>query len=167
MDECCPVKKVWGSIDPDMDGWYVNVGKKNPQSLPWRCNNGCIYVKKTNMMGMKYCFADSMTSQSYCDAMDDGEEPVDMGSGNGYGSGYPSGGGDGSGSGYPSGGEDPVDMGSGASGEGSEDPVDMGSGGSGEGSEDPVDMGSGGSGMGSEDPVDMGSGGSGEGSEDP
>merc|ERR1711936_114385 len=58
MDECCPVKKVWGSIDPDMDGWYVNVGKKNPQSLPWRCNNGCIYVKKTNMMGMKYCFAD-------------------------------------------------------------------------------------------------------------
>merc|ERR1711970_359053 len=111
--ECCPVKKVWGSMDPEMDGWYVNVGKKNPQYLPWRCNSPCIYTKKENMMGMQYCFADSMTSQSYCDAMDDdGEEPVDMGSGSGYGEGS----------------EDPVDMGSGGSGMGSEDPVGMGSG---------------------------------------
>merc|ERR1719369_1056769 len=94
--ECCPMKKIWGSMDPAMDGWYVNVGKKNPQYLPWRCNSPCIYTKKGNKKDMQYCFANSMTSQSYCDAMDDGEEPVDMGSG-----------------GYGIGSEDPVDMGSG------------------------------------------------------
>merc|ERR1719186_2282628 len=94
---------------------YVNVGKKNMANLPYRCNSPCIYEKKGSWDGMKYCFADSMTSQSECDAMvDDGEEPVDMGSGSGPGS------------------ENPVDMGSG-SGQESENPVNMGSG-SGQGS---------------------------------
>merc|ERR1740137_407120 len=145
-DECCPMKKIWGSMDPKMDGMYVLAGWKNPSMLPKRCNNGCIYKKKDSNMVGEYCFGDSFYSQSYCDAMQDGEEPVDMGSGD-----------------MGSGSEDPVDMGS-----GNEDPVDMGS-----GSEDPVNMGSGsmgsggmgsgGMGSGSEDPVDMGSGGMGSG----
>merc|ERR1711892_905147 len=86
--ECCPAKKIWGSMNPKMDGMYVNVGKKNMANLPYRCNSPCIYEKKGSWDGMQYCFADSMTSQSECDAMvDDGEEPVDMGSGSGSGSG--------------------------------------------------------------------------------
>merc|ERR1719495_3007460 len=130
-----------------------------------RCNSDCVYERMGSYDGLKYCFGDSMYSQSECDAdMGDGEEPVDMGPGSGdMGSGY---GGMGSGSD----GESPVDMGpegesgmgSGDMGSGSEGetPVDMGSG-SGSGGEDPVNMGSG---SGSEDPVDMGSG---SGSEDP
>merc|ERR1740137_177620 len=118
-DECCPMKKIWGSMDPKMDGMYVLAGWKNPSMLPKRCNNGCIYKKKDSNMVGEYCFGDSFYSQSYCDAMQDGEEPVDMGSG-----------------GMGSGSEDPVDMGT-----GSEDPVDMGSGSMGSGG-----MGSGGMG---------------------
>merc|ERR1719334_3090159 len=159
--DCCPMKKIWGSMNPKMDGMYVNVGKKSWGQLPGRCNSQCVYERKGAYDGLQYCFGDSMYSQSECDAdMEDGEEPVDMGPGSGsgsmdMGSGEMSGSGDMSGSG----GESPVDMGPGSgSGMGSEDPVDMGSG---SGGEDPVDMGSG---SGSEDPVDMGSG---PGSEDP
>merc|ERR1739838_987651 len=108
--ECCPMKKIWGSMKPKMDGMYVNVGKKNWNMLPWKCNSPCIYEKKGSWDNMQYCFANSMTSQSECAAdMDDGEEPVNMGSGS------------------VSYGEDPVDMGSG-SGSGGSKPVDMGSG---------------------------------------
>merc|ERR1711892_664141 len=128
-------------MNPQMDGVYVNMGKKPCNSLPGRCNSPCVYEKKNAYDGVQYCFADSLYSQSECEAMvEEGETPVDMGSE----------------------GETPVDMGSG-SGSGSasenESPVDMGSG-SGSGSENPVNMGSG-----SEDPVDMGPGsGSGSGS---
>merc|ERR1711913_226184 len=145
--ECCPSKKIWGSMNPKMDGMYVNVGQMSWDNLPRRCNSPCAYKRKGANDGMKYCFGDSQYSQSQCDAgMDDGEEPVDMGPGSGSEDG-----------------EFPVDMGSGpCMGSGS-----MGSGcmepGSGSGGEDPIDMGSG-----SEDPVNMGSGsGSGSGSEDP
>ena len=78
--ECCPAKKIWGSMNPKMDGMYVNVGKKNMANLPYRCNSPCIYEKKGSWDGMQYCFADSMTSQSECDAMVDVKEPVGMGS---------------------------------------------------------------------------------------
>ena len=114
--ECCPMKNISGSMNPKMDGMYVNVGKRPWNTLPFRCNSPCVYEKKNSWDNMQYCFADSMYSQSQCDVMDEGEEPVDMGMGSGS--------------------ENPVNMGSG-SGSGSEDPVDMGSGsgcGSGSGS---------------------------------
>merc|ERR1712168_673377 len=135
---CCPKKKIWGSMNQKMDGMYVNVGKMPWGKLPMRCNSDCVYERMGSYDGLKYCFGDSMYSQSECAAdMGDGEEPVDMGPGD-----------MGSGSG---------DMGSGSDGE---SPVDMGPGGesgmgSGSEGEDPVDMGSG---SGSGDPVDMESG---------
>merc|ERR1712123_468352 len=122
------MKRISGSINPQMDGVYVNKNnnKKPCNGLPGRCNSPCVYEKKNAYDGVQYCFADSLYSQSECEAVEgEGETPVDMGSE----------------------GETPVDMGSG-SGSGSENPVNMGS-----GSEDPVDMGSG-----SENPVDIGSG---------
>merc|ERR1711887_140279 len=143
--DCCPRKKIWGSMNQKMDGMYVNVGKMPWGKLPRRCNSDCVYERMGSYDGLKYCFGDSMYSQSECDAdMGDGEEPVDMGPGDDMGSGY----GD---MGSGSEGENPVDMGSG-SGSGGEDPVTMGPG---SGSEDPVDMGSG---SGGEDPVTMGPG---------
>merc|ERR1711970_1624532 len=155
--ECCPRKKIWGSMNQKMDGMYVNVGKMPWGKLPRRCNSDCVYERMGSYDGLKYCFGDSMYSQSECDAdMGDGEEPVDMGPGDDMGSGY----GD---MGSGSDGESPVDMGPGdesgmGSGSEGETPVDMGSG-SGSGGEDPVTMGPG---SGSEDPVDMGSGSGGE-----
>merc|ERR1711892_1298783 len=136
--ECCPMKRISGSMNPQMDGVYVNNNnnKKPCNSLPGRCNSPCVYEKKNAYDGVQYCFADSLYSQSECEAVvdpEEGETPVDMGSE--------------SGSGSASENESPVDMGPG-SGSGSENPVNMGS-----GSEDPVDMGSG-----SENPVDIGSG---------
>merc|ERR1712168_830960 len=101
--DCCPRKKIWGSMNQKMDGMYVNVGKMPWGKLPRRCNSDCVYERMGPYDGLKYCFGDSMYSQSECD--------VDMGSGSG------------------SGGEDPVTMGPGS---GSEDPVDMGSGSGGE-----------------------------------
>merc|ERR1712128_341125 len=112
--ECCPMKKIWGSMNPKMDGVYVNVGKLPWSSLPYRCNSPCVFERKGGMDSMQYCFTDSMYSQSECQALGEGEEPVDMGEGS----------------------ESPVNMGPG-SGMGSENPVDMGSGsgnGSGSGS---------------------------------
>merc|ERR1719233_178780 len=167
--DCCPKKKIWGSMNQKMDGMYVNVGKMPWGKLPRRCNSECVYERMGAYDGLKYCFGDSMYSQSECDAdMGDGEEPVDMGPGDmGSGSGDMGSGDMGSGSD----GESPVDMGPGSgsgmgsegmgSGSGGEDPVDMGSG-SGSGGEDPVKMGPG---SGNEDPVTMGPGsGSGSGS---
>merc|ERR1719431_858080 len=82
--ECCPSKKIWGSMNPQMDGMYVNVGQMSWNKLPMRCNSPCVYKRKGANNGMKYCFGDSQFSQSQCDAgMDDGEEPVDMGPGSG------------------------------------------------------------------------------------
>merc|ERR1711970_43129 len=122
--DCCPRKKIWGSMNQKMDGMYVNVGKMPWGKLPRRCNSDCVYERMGSYDGLKYCFGDSMYSQSECDAdMGDGEEPVDMGPGSGdMGSGY---GGMGSGSD----GESPVDMGPGGesgmgSGSEGETPVD-------------------------------------------
>merc|ERR1719481_948886 len=102
-EECCPMKKIWGSMDPKMDGVYKNVGTLPRESLPPRCNSPCVYERKGWEDGLQFCFGDSMYSQSQCQAMEEGEEPVDMGSG----------------------GEKPVDMGS-----GSGDNPDMGGSGS-------------------------------------
>merc|ERR1711970_197600 len=109
--DCCPRKKIWGSMNQKMDGMYVNVGKMPWGKLPRRCNSDCVYERMDSYDGLKYCFGDSMYSQSECDAdMGDGEEPVDMGPGSGdMGSGY----GEGSGYGDGSDGESPVDMGPG------------------------------------------------------
>ena len=138
-DDCCPIKKIWGSRDPMMDGMYMNTGKRPMSQLPKRCNSPCVYRKEGAMNGMEYCFADSLYSQSMCDTMggmstttsigpsggqDDGETPVDMGS-----------------TGGPDDGETPVDMGSTGSTDDGELPVDMGST-QGQG-ENPVDMGMG------------------------
>merc|ERR1711970_1131490 len=95
--ECCPRKKIWGSMNQKMDGMYVNVGKMPWGKLPMRCNSDCVYERMGSYDGLKYCFGDSMYSQSECDAdMGDGDEPVDMGSGSGD---------------MGSDGESPVDMG--------------------------------------------------------
>merc|ERR1711892_648066 len=112
--DCCPMKRISGSMNSQMDGVYVNKNnnKKPCNSLPGRCNSPCVYEKKNAYDGVQYCFADSLYSQSECEAVveEEGETPVNMGSGS----------------------EDPVDMGS-----GSENPVNIGSGsasGSGSGS---------------------------------
>merc|ERR1711892_1326678 len=44
--ECCPMKKIWGSMNPKMDGVYVNVGKLPWSSLPYRCNSPCVFERK-------------------------------------------------------------------------------------------------------------------------
>merc|ERR1719320_1205809 len=131
---CCLKKKILGSINQKMDGMYVNVGKMPWGKLPRRCNSDCVYERMGSYDGLKYCFGDSMYSQSECAAdMVDGEEPEDMGSGSGYvGSG--------------SDGESPVDMGPGGesgmgSGSEGENLVGMGSGS--EGSQDSVNIGPG------------------------
>jgi len=185
--DCCPKKKIWGSMNQKMDGMYVNVGKMPWGKLPMRCNSDCVYEREGSYDGLKYCFGDSMYSQSECAAdMGDGEEPVDMGPGDGSGSGGMGGGGSGSGgmgSDYGSGSGGMGGYGSGSGGMGSDygsgsggmGGYGSGSGGMGSGSdgENPVDMGPGsesgfegygsgtmgpGSGSGSEDPVNMGSG---------
>merc|ERR1711942_505703 len=164
--DCCPKKKIWGSMNQKMDGMYVNVGKMPWGKLPMRCNSDCVYEREGSYDGLKYCFGDSMYSQSECAAdMGDGEEPVDMGPGDGSGSGGMGGYGSGSGGmgsdyGSGSGGMGGYGSGSGGMGSGSdgESPVDMGPGsesgfeGYGSGTMGP------GSGSGSEDPVNMGSG---------
>merc|ERR1719334_1444002 len=66
--DCCPMKKIWGSMNPKMDGMYVNVGKKSWGQLPGRCNSQCVYERKGAYDGLQYCFGDSMYSQSECDA---------------------------------------------------------------------------------------------------
>merc|ERR1719206_243058 len=126
--DCCPKKKIWGSMNQKMDGMYVNVGKMPWGKLPMRCNSDCVYEREGSYDGLKYCFGDSMYSQSECAAdMGDGEEPVDMGPGDGSGSDGM--GGDGSGSGGMGG------YGSGSGGMGS----DYGSGSGGMGDMGPGD----------------------------
>merc|ERR1712025_833831 len=67
MDEdCCPMKKIWGSMDPKMDGVYKNVGTLPRESLPRRCNSPCVYERKGWEDGLQFCFGDSMYSQSQC-----------------------------------------------------------------------------------------------------
>merc|ERR1719233_2037270 len=41
--DCCPKKKIWGSMNQKMDGMYVNVGKMPWGKLPRRCNSECVY----------------------------------------------------------------------------------------------------------------------------
>jgi len=62
--ECCPTKKIWGNPDPNMNGMFylVEMGSVSPM-----CNSPCIYMKKDGEMdGQKFCFANSMTSNSKC-----------------------------------------------------------------------------------------------------
>merc|ERR1711892_885006 len=47
--ECCPMKKIWGSLNPKMDGVYVNAGKLPWSSLPYRCNSPCVFERKGGM----------------------------------------------------------------------------------------------------------------------
>merc|ERR1719315_963240 len=84
--ECCPMKKIWGSMDPKMDGVYKNVGKLPYDSLPRRCNSPCVYERKGSDDGLQFCFGDSMYSQAQCEAVQEGEEPVNMGPGSEDGS---------------------------------------------------------------------------------
>ena len=121
--ECCPMKKVYGSSN-GMDGIYTNVGKVPCNKLPYHCNSPCVYERKDSYNGMRYCFADSFTTQAECDASyEDGEDPVDMGSGgmgsgsmgsSGMGCGSMGSGGMGSGSGSGSGSQGPANMESGS-----------------------------------------------------
>merc|ERR1711862_637319 len=66
--DCCPKKKIWGSMNQKMDGMYVNVGKMPWGKLPMRCNSDCVYDREGSYDGLKYCFGDSMYSQSECAA---------------------------------------------------------------------------------------------------
>merc|ERR1719317_1661622 len=43
--DCCPKKKIWGSMNQNMDGMYVNVGKMPWGKLPMRCNSDCVYER--------------------------------------------------------------------------------------------------------------------------
>merc|ERR1712128_151093 len=81
MGNCCPMKRITGSMNPQMDGVYVNKNnnKKPCNSLPGRCNSPCVYEKKNAYDGVQYCFADSLYSQSECEVVEEGETPVDMG----------------------------------------------------------------------------------------
>merc|ERR1712013_526424 len=102
-EECCPYKKIWGSMNPRLDGVYTLVSNWAPD-LPYNCMDSCIYEKKRSP-GKKFCFAPSMMSEAECIA-GEGQEPIEMeiGSGmkqGGYGSGMKPGG---SGSGMKPGG---------------------------------------------------------------
>ena len=90
MDEydCCPAKKIWGSLTPSLDGVYDLVQALDMSSLPKRCNTPCVYKKRggPNIGGNReaklrgavvdkmICFIDSMVFQSECTFV--GEGPV-------------------------------------------------------------------------------------------
>merc|ERR1719244_2504287 len=91
---CCPQKKIWGSMNPRLDGVYTLVSYWAPD-LPYNCMDSCIYEKKRSP-GKNFCFAPSMMSEAECIA-GEGQEPIEMefGSGikpEGYGSGMKPGG---------------------------------------------------------------------------
>ena len=88
--DCCPAKKIWGSLTPSLDGVYDLVQAMDLGSLPKRCNSPCVYKKRGPNIGgnrearkmgdaaeKRFCFADSIVSQSECTF--DGEEPVFIG----------------------------------------------------------------------------------------
>ena len=91
-EECCPTKKVWGSINPSRDGIYdldmaSSSGYGEEMHRPRRCGRDqCIYKKRDGTSedgtdGVRYCFAPSEYGQSMC-LRDEGEKP------SGYGLGY-------------------------------------------------------------------------------
>merc|ERR1712112_668369 len=109
--ECCPTKKIWGSMYPEKDGIYdlyidgymmmgsgmggmgggygmgsgMGMDMDNMQ-WPERCRRHCIYKKRDSWDDRMYCFARSEYSQSMCMRDDyDGEKPVNV---DGYGSEY-------------------------------------------------------------------------------
>merc|ERR1711910_133449 len=119
--ECCPSKKIWGSMYPEKDGIYdlvidgymvmnmmgsgygmgmgsgMGMGMDMDNMIwPERCSRHCIYKKRDSYDDRMYCFARSQYSQSMCIAKDyDGEKPINVdefGSGSGYGYGYGMGG---------------------------------------------------------------------------
>ena len=65
--DCCPYKKIWGSANPSMDGWYMNVGSQSSRNLPENCNSPCVYKRSGSNDGLLYCFANSDQSQSSCE----------------------------------------------------------------------------------------------------
>merc|ERR1719481_1336732 len=102
-EECCPYKKIWGSMNPKHDGAYELVSRWEG-NVPNNCMNSCVYEKKRSP-GKMFCFAPSMMSEAECIA-GEGQKPVEVGEGNGgkpggYGSGMKPGG---SGSGMKPGG---------------------------------------------------------------
>merc|ERR550519_1721155 len=93
-DGCCPQKKIWGSMNPRLDGVYTLMSNWAPD-LPYNCMDSCIYERKRSP-GKMFCFAPSMLSEAECIA-GEGQEPIEMefGSGmkpEGYGSGMKPGG---------------------------------------------------------------------------
>merc|ERR1712179_462713 len=72
---CCPQKKIWGSMNPRLDGVYTLVSKWAPD-LPYNCMDSCIYEKKRSP-GKIFCFAPSMMSEAECIA-GEGQEPIEM-----------------------------------------------------------------------------------------
>merc|ERR1719318_2377583 len=75
-EDCCPYKKIWGSMNPRLDGVYTLVSRWEP-NLPYSCQSSCVYEKKGSR-GRKFCFAPSIVSQAECIA-GEGEKPVEMG----------------------------------------------------------------------------------------
>ena len=44
--DCCPSKKIWGSLTPNMDGVYDLVQALELGSLPKGCYSPCVYWKR-------------------------------------------------------------------------------------------------------------------------
>jgi len=83
-EDCCPYKKIWGSMNPRLDGVYTLVSRWEPD-LPYSCESPCVYEKEGSR-GRKFCFAPSMVSQAECMA-EEGEKPVEIDDGDIFGSG--------------------------------------------------------------------------------
>merc|ERR1712037_864727 len=76
--ECCPTKKIWGSMNPEKDGFYdLVMGSgmgggygygmgKDDKMWPERCKSFCVYKKRNTSDDRLHCFARSSNSQSMC-----------------------------------------------------------------------------------------------------
>ena len=66
--ECCPTKKIWGSMNPEKDGFYdlVMDSYKDDMMWPERCKSFCVYKKRNTSDDRLHCFARSSNSQSMC-----------------------------------------------------------------------------------------------------
>ena len=85
--ECCPTKKIWGSMNPEKDGFYdlvmdsgmgggygygMGTGSggmgtdKDDMMWPERCKSFCVYKKRNTSDDRLHCFARSSNSQSMC-----------------------------------------------------------------------------------------------------
>ena len=85
--KCCPTKKIWGSMNPEKDGFYdlvmdsgmgggygygMGTGSggmgtdKDDMMWPERCKSFCVYKKRNTSDDRLHCFARSSNSQSMC-----------------------------------------------------------------------------------------------------